>query len=94
MRTVDFNHHAEQPFRTGDHAQKIEPAAAGRLAAEPHAFAVRQRELDAQQIVRRQAVFQAMQSAGILRHVAADGAGDLAGRIGRVIEAVAPPPRG
>ena len=29
-----------------------------------------------------------MQPAGILRHIAADGAGDLAGRIGRVIEAV------
>jgi len=31
-------------------------------------------------------VFQAVHAAGILRHVAADGAGDLRGRVGRVVE--------
>ncbi len=36
----------------------------------------------------RQAVFQTVHPAGVFRHVAADGAGDLRGGIGRVIQAV------
>ncbi len=84
-----FHHHAQQSFRAGDDAKQIEPLAAGRLAAETQARAIRQREFHAQQVVRGEAVFEAMQSAGILRDVAADGAGDLARGIGRVIEAVA-----
>src|SRR3546814_6621669 len=56
-------------------------------AAEPHDLAVHQDHLDAEDIGGGEAVFQAVHAAGILRDVAADGAGDLARRIGGVIEA-------
>ncbi|MNT54559.1 hypothetical protein D3C72_1917300 [compost metagenome] len=36
----------------------------------------------------RQPVLQAMHAAGVFRHVAADGAGDLAGRIRRVVQPI------
>ena len=58
------------------------------LAAEPDHLAVDQHHLDAEHVVGGQAVFQAMHAAGILRDVAADRAGDLRGRIGRVVEAL------
>ena len=56
------------------------------LAAEPDDLAGDQHHLEAENVVGRHAVFQAMHAAGIFRHVAADGAGDLRRRIGRVIE--------
>ncbi len=56
-------------------------------AAEAHDLAVHHHDFEPQQVVGGKAVFQAMHAAGILRHVAADGTGDLAGGIGRVIEA-------
>ena len=68
-------------------SRKIEPAGHWRLAAELHARPAREHDLDAQQIVGGEPVFEAMQPAGIFRHIAADGAGDLAGGIGRVIKA-------
>ena len=37
-----------------------------------------------------QAVLQAMHPARVLRHVAADGAGDLGRRVGRVVQAILP----
>src|SRR5688572_8905608 len=57
------------------------------LAADPQDFAVDGDELEAQKIVRREAVFEAVHAAGILGDVAADRAGDLRGRIGGVVEA-------
>ena len=57
------------------------------LAAEAQHLAGHQHDLAAEHVVGGHAVFQAMHAAGILRHVAADGAGDLRGRVGRVIEA-------
>ena len=56
-------------------------------AAEPHDLAGHQHQLAAEHVVGGDAVFEAMHAAGILRHIAADSAGDLRGRIGRVIEA-------
>ena len=58
------------------------------LAAQPHDLAGHQHHLDAQQVVGGEAVFQAVHAAGILRHVAADRAGDLRAGVGRVIEAL------
>src|SRR5437763_1211090 len=81
-----FDNHAEQAFGTTEDAEQIEAVAALRLAAEAHARAVRQREFHAEQVVCGDAVFQAVQPAGILGDVAADGAGDLAGRIRRIVE--------
>ena len=44
--------------------------------------------LHAQHVVQRQAVLQAVHAARVLGHVAADRAGDLAARVGRVVQAV------
>ena len=57
------------------------------LAAEPDDLAVDQHHFEAENVVRRQPVFEAVHAARILRDIAADRAGDLARRIGRVIEA-------
>ena len=69
--------------------EQIVVAAVEMLAAEPHDLALRRHELDAEHVVRREAVLQAMHAAGVLGDVAADRAGDLARRIGRVVEALA-----
>ena len=84
----DFHHGAEQTFRAGDETQDVETTLRAGLAAQPHFVTIRGDKDHAQEIVGGEAIFQAMQPAGILRYIAADGAGDLAGRIGRVIEAV------
>ena len=57
------------------------------LAAQANDLARHQHQLAAEQVVGGHAVFQAVHAAGILRHVAADRAGDLRGRIGRIVEA-------
>ncbi len=57
------------------------------LAADADDLAGHQHDLATREVVGGHAVFEAMHAAGILRHVAADGAGDLRGRIGRVVEA-------
>jgi hypothetical protein len=59
------------------------------LAADAQDLAVDQHQFDAEHVVGGQAVFEAVHAAGILRDVAADRAGDLRGRIGRVVEALA-----
>ncbi len=56
------------------------------LAAEPHDFAVDRHHFDADDVVGREPVFEAVNAARILGDVPADRACDLAGRIGRVIE--------
>ena len=84
----DFSHHAEHAFRTRDQRQKIVARRIQPFAADFEQFAFDGDEADLQNVVHRQAVFQAMHAAGILRDVAADRTGDLAGRIGRVIQAV------
>jgi hypothetical protein len=56
-------------------------------AAKPQDLAAHQDQFAAEHIVGGDAVFQAVNAARILRHIAADGAGDLRGRIGRVVEA-------
>ena len=58
------------------------------LAAQANDLAGRSARSPAEHVVGGHAVFQAMHAAGILRDVAADGAGDLRGRIGRVVEAL------
>ena len=57
------------------------------LAAQPHDLAGHQHQLAAEHVVGGHAVFEAVHAAGVLGDVAADGAGDLRGRIGGVVEA-------
>ena len=56
--------------------------------SQPDDLAVRQHHLEPQHVVGRDAVLQAVGAAGVLGDVAADRAGLLAGRVGRVVEAV------
>ena len=79
---------AEQSLRAGDDADQIVAAGVEMLAAEAEHLAGHQHHFEAEDVVGGHAVFQAMHAAGILRHIAADGAGDLRRRIGRVVEAV------
>ena len=83
----DFGDHAEQAFRAGDQAEHVVALGVEMLAADADHLAGHQHDFAAEHVVGGHAVFQAMHAAGIFRHVAADGAGDLRGRIGRVIKA-------
>ena len=83
----DFGDDAEQPLRPGDDAEQIITVGIEMLAADAQDLAGDQDDLDAEHVVRGHAVFQAMHAAGILRDIAADGAGDLRRRVGRVIKA-------
>ena len=75
------------PLRADDEreqvvARRIEGRASRSPPARPSIVAAH-----AQHVVHGEAVLQAMHAAGILGDVAADGAGDLARRIGRVVQA-------
>ena len=83
----DLGDHPEEPLGAGHHAEQIVAARVEMLAADPHDLTGDQHQLAAEQVIRGHPVFEAMHPAGILRHVAADGAGDLRGWIGRVVEA-------
>ena len=85
---------AEQPLGAGHDPHQIVAAGIEMLAAEPHDLAVDQHDFEAEQVVRRQPVFQAMHAARILGDIAADRAGDLARRVGRVIKPLARRPHG
>ena len=88
MRTVTSVTTPSKPFRTGHHAEQVVAFAVEMRAAEPDHRPVHQHHLDAEHIVGGQPVFQAVHAAGILGDVAADRAGDLRRRVGRVVEAV------
>ena len=85
----DLGDDAELAFRADDQSEEI---VAGRIearAADIDDLAVHQHHADAEHVIGGDAVFQAMRAAGIGGDIAADGAGDLARRVGRVKEAVA-----
>ena len=85
----DFGDDAEQALGAIHKSQQVIAIGIQMLAAEAHDRPVDQHHLQPQHIVGGDAVFQAMHAAGVLRHIAADGAGDLARGIGRVVEALA-----
>ena len=72
-----------EPMKT---PEQVIAAGIEMLAAQPDHVAVHQHDLAAEHVVRGQSVFEAVHPAGVLRHIAADGAGDLRGRVGRVVE--------
>ena len=81
-----FGDHAEKAFRAVDQTEQIVAGRVEMLAAETQHFAGYQHDLAAQYIVGGHSVFEAMHAAGIFRDIAADRAGDLRGRIGRVVK--------
>ena len=58
------------------------------LAAEPDQVAAHQHDVESEDVIGRQAVFQAVNAAGVLGDIAADRTGDLRRRIRRIIEAL------
>ena len=85
----DFGDDAEHAFGADHDAEQVVACGIEMLAAEPHDLALDRHHFDADHVVGREPVFEAMHAAGILGDIAADRAGDLARRIGRVIEAQA-----
>ncbi len=81
-----FGDDAEEPLGAGDNAKEVVAGSLQMAAAKPQDLPVHEHQFAAEHVVGRNPVFEAMHAAGILRHIAADGAGDLRGRIGRVIE--------
>ena len=82
----DLGDDAEQAFGPGNDPHQVIARVLGGLAADLDDLARHQHDLAAQHVVGGHAVFQAMHAAGILGDVAADRAGDLRGRIGRIIK--------
>ena len=82
----DLGDDAEQAFRSGDDPHQVVARGLGGLAADPDDLARDQHDLAAEHVVGGHAVFQAMHAAGILRDIAADRAGDLRRRIGRIVK--------
>lgn len=82
----DLHHHAEQPFGAGEQRQQVEAGAVQGAGPQAQALAFQGHDVHLQQVVHGQAVLQAMHAAGVLRDVAADGAGDLRGRVRCVVQ--------
>ena len=77
----------QRALRSDEHAEQIEARRIEHGAAEVHELAVGQHGFDAEHVMHREAVLQAVRAAGVLGDVAADRADDLARRIGRVVAA-------
>ena len=84
----DFGDGGKHAFAADKQRQQIQARRVIRFAAQFDDAAVHQYGADFQHIVGGQAVFQTVQAAGVLRDVAAYGAGKLAGRVGGVEKAV------
>ena len=78
----------EQPLRPGHDAEHVVALGIELLAAEAQDLAIHQHHLDTEQVVGGEPVLEAVHAAGILGDVAADRAGNLAGGVRRIVEAV------
>ena len=84
----DFGNGGKHTFAADKQRQQIQARRIICFAAQFDDAAVHQYGADFQYVVGGQAVFQTVQAAGVLRNVAAYGAGKLAGRVGGVEKAV------
>ena len=83
----DLGNDAQHALGADHDAEQIVALRIEMLAAEPDDLAVDHHHFDAEDIVGRKPVFEAVHAAGILGDIAADRAGDLARRVGRIVEA-------
>ncbi|MCY1276140.1 hypothetical protein D9M70_247980 [compost metagenome] len=83
----DFGDHPEQAFGAGEQRQQVETGGVEGVGAQAQVLAINGEDVDLEHVVHGQAVLQAVHATGIFRDVAADGTGDLRGRIRRVIQA-------
>ncbi len=84
----DFGGNGEHALGAHDQREQVETRRIERLAAEFHHLALDGAGAHAQHIVHGESVLEAVHAARVLGHVAADGAGDLRGRVGGVVQAV------
>ena len=82
----DLGDDAEHALGADHDAEQIVALRIEMLAAEPDDLAVDRHHFDADDVVGREPVFEAVHAARILGDVAADRAGDLARRVGRIVE--------
>ena len=82
----DLGREGEHTLGADHQCQQVQAWCIGGQAAELHRFAGRSVAAHAQHVVQGQAVLEAMHATGVLGDVAADGAGNLAGGIGRVVQ--------
>ena len=80
----------ELALGAADEAEEVVAGRVHRLAADIEDLAVQGDEARAEEIVGGDAVFEAMGAARVHRDIAADRAGELGGRIGRIEEALRP----
>ena len=79
-----FRHNPQLSFTARDQAQPIITRRVQISAANVQHLTFNGHEFHAEQVIRRHAVFQAMRTAGIHHHIAANHAGQLRRRIGRI----------
>ena len=77
---------AKHALGAGEQRQQVETRCIQGIAAEGHELAFDGEDVDLEQVMHGQAVLQAVHATGIFGDVAADGAGDLRGRVGGVIQ--------
>ena len=75
---------AERALRADERPEQVIAGVVELLAAERDDLAVGEHDLQARDVVRREAVLEAVRAAGVLGDVAADRADDLRRRVGRV----------
>ena len=80
--------HGQHAFAAHQHRHQVQARHVQRLGAELDGLALDGEAAHAQHVVQRQPVLQAVHAAGVLGHVAADRAGDLAGGVGREVQSV------
>ena len=80
--------HRQHALAADDRGEQVEARSVERVAAELDRLAGGGEAAHLEHVVQRQAVLQAVHAARVLGDVAADGAGDLAARVGRVEQAV------
>src|SRR5205085_2726893 len=68
--------------------QQVQARTVRRTAAQFERLSFHGVAADAEHVVHRQAVLEAVNPAGVFRYVAADGTGDLGGGVGRVVQAM------
>jgi hypothetical protein len=74
----------ERPLGADERAEQVQAGPVGLRPADRHLRAVGQDRVQPHDVVRREAVLEAVRTAGVLGDVAADRAHDLAARVGRV----------
>ncbi len=80
--------HPQHALGAGHQGEQIVARGIQGLAAQGEALAGDGDHLELEDVVHRQAVLEAVHAAGVFRHVAADGAGDLGGGVRGIVQPV------